>query len=229
MIEKDCSMLRILVFIFLAAPMANAETRVPTSQSEIAISFAPVVERAAPAVVNIFAFRTAEEPSPPLSSHPLFGGFGRMFSDPGPRVENSLGSGVILSSDGIVVSNYHVVAEADDIRVILSDKREYSAEIILAEEQFDLAILRVYASKALPHLDLRASDTVQVGELVLAIGNPFGIGQTVTSGIVSGLARSGIAAQNAWGYFIQTDAPINPGNSGGALVDLNGDLIGINT
>jgi S1-C subfamily serine protease len=122
-----------------------------------------------------------------------------------------------------------VVGRASDIRVVMSDRREYSAEVILGDEQSDLAILRLDGTGDLPHLQLRDSDHVDVGELVLAIGNPFGVGQTVSSGIVSGLARSGIATGNARGYFIQTDAPINPGNSGGALIDINGDLIGINT
>jgi S1-C subfamily serine protease len=136
---------------------------------------------------------------------------------------------VILSPDGIVVSNYHVVALASDIRVVLSDRREYSAQVMLADEESDLALLRMDGAEGLPHLELRDSDRVEVGELVLAIGNPFGVGQTVSSGIVSGLARSGAATGQARGYFNQTDAPINPGNSGGPLIDMNGALIGINT
>jgi Do/DeqQ family serine protease len=145
-------------------------------------------------------------------------------------VQNSLGSGVVLSADGIVVSNYHVVGQADDIRVVLNDRREFSARVLLADAESDLAILQIdNAPKDMAHLSLRDSDDVEVGELVLAIGNPFGVGQTVSSGIVSGLARSGAAMGNGRGYFIQTDAAINPGNSGGALVDMNGDLIGVNT
>ncbi len=139
------------------------------------------------------------------------------------------GSGVILSEDGIVVSNFHVVGHATDIRVQLKDRREYSARVLLADEESDLAILQIEDADAMPYLYLRDSDTVEVGELVLAIGNPFGVGQTVTSGIISGLARSGTATGNARGYFLQTDAPINPGNSGGALIDVNGDLVGVNT
>jgi len=122
-----------------------------------------------------------------------------------------------------------VVGGASDIRVVLNDRREFSARVLLADEESDLAILQMQDAPQLPALKLRNSDTVQVGELVLAIGNPFGVGQTVSSGIVSGLARSGTATGNLRGYFIQTDAPINPGNSGGALVDMNGALIGINT
>ncbi|MEX0282088.1 MAG: trypsin-like peptidase domain-containing protein [Arenibacterium sp.] len=215
--------------LFLWAPAAFSETRVPQSQSEIALGFAPLVDRAAPAVVNIYARRVVERRASPFAGDPFFEQFFREFADPRPRVQNSLGSGVILSSDGIVVTNFHVVGRADDIRVVMSDRREYKAEVILGDAQSDLAILRLDDVGDLPHLRLRDSDKVDVGELVLAIGNPFGVGQTVTSGIVSGLARSGIATGNARGYFIQTDAPINPGNSGGALIDVNGDLIGINT
>ena len=146
-----------------------------------------------------------------------------------PRVQNSLGSGVILSADGYVVSNYHVVGGATDIRVVLHDGREISGNVILSDEDSDLAVLKINTDEMLPHLDLRKSDTVEVGELVLAIGNPFGVGQTVTNGIISGLARTGIASGSAKGYFLQTDAPINPGNSGGALIDISGSLVGVNT
>jgi Do/DeqQ family serine protease len=145
-------------------------------------------------------------------------------------VQNSLGSGVILSAEGLVVSNYHVVGQATDIRVVLSDRREFGAQVVLADESADLAILQLQGAGALPFLPLRNSDTVEVGELALAIGNPFGVGQTVSSGIISGLARSGVMpGSNGRGYFIQTDAAINPGNSGGALIDVNGALIGVNT
>ena len=146
-----------------------------------------------------------------------------------PRVQNSLGSGVILSADGYVVSNYHVVGGATDIRVVLHDGREISGNVVLSDEESDLAVLKLNTDEMLPHLDLRKSDTVEVGELVLAIGNPFGVGQTVTNGIISGLARTGIASGSAKGYFLQTDAPINPGNSGGALIDISGSLVGVNT
>ncbi|MDT8328965.1 MAG: trypsin-like peptidase domain-containing protein, partial [Roseovarius sp.] len=202
---------------------------VPQNRMEVQLSFAPVVREAAPAVVNIYAKRIVNFRSSPFQSDPFFQGLFQDFGSPRPRVENSLGSGVILSEDGIVVSNYHVVGEATDIRVVLNDRREFSARVLLSDEESDLAILRLDRAGGLSALELRDSDTVEVGELVLAIGNPFGIGQTVSSGIVSGLARSGTATGNARGYFIQTDAPINPGNSGGALVDVNGQLIGINT
>lgn len=221
---------RLILFLLLILPAAlAAETRVPVSQAEIQLGFAPVVKRAAPAVVNIYARRVVEARRSPFAGDPFFG---RFFNDLGaarPQVQNSLGSGVILSADGIVVSNYHVVGEATEIRVVLNDRREYAARVLLGDEEADLAVLQIEGAPDLPSLRLRDSDTVQVGELVLAIGNPFGVGQTVSSGIVSGLARSGTAMGTARGYFIQTDAPINPGNSGGALVDVNGDLIGINT
>lgn len=206
-----------------------AEQRPPTSKAEISLSFAPVVRETAPAVVNIYAKRVVAQRVSPFANDPFFRD---LFRDHGrivPRVQNSLGSGVILSSDGIVVSNYHVVGDATEIRVVLTDRREFDADILLADEQSDLAILKLRDATGLPALALRNSDTLEVGELVLAIGNPFGIGQTVSSGIVSGLARSAISVGSGRGYFIQTDAAINPGNSGGALVDMNGRLAGINT
>ncbi len=209
---------------------AAAEPRVPESAAEISLSFAPVVRKAAPAVVNIYARRIVAGRANPFAGDPFFEDFFRSFSRSAPRVENSLGSGVILSAAGFVVSNYHVVGQATDIRVVLADRREYDAEVVLGDQGNDLAVLRlINAPGDLPVLALRDSDTLEVGDLVLAIGNPFGIGQTVSSGIVSGLARSGVFSGKAQGYFIQTDAAINPGNSGGALVDLSGRLVGINT
>ncbi|TMM49441.1 trypsin-like peptidase domain-containing protein [Sulfitobacter sabulilitoris] len=219
----------IIALNFAPAVMAQ-QVAVPQTQAQIQLSFAPLVKQVAPAVVNIYARIMAEPERTPLQRDPFFG---RLFGDPEalrPKVQNSLGSGVILSGDGIVVSNYHVVGMATDIRVVLSDRREYSAKVLLADDLSDLAILQIEdAPGDLPSLPLRASDGVEVGELALAIGNPFGVGQTVSSGIVSGLARSGADAGTGRGYFIQTDAPINPGNSGGALVDMQGRLIGVNT
>jgi S1-C subfamily serine protease len=179
--------------------------------------------------VNIYAQRIIEERRSPFSRDPFFRDFFQNFGQLQPRVQNSLGSGVILSGDGYVVSNYHVVGRATDIRVVLHDGREISGNVILSDEDSDLAVLKLNTDEVLPHLDLRKSDTVEVGELVLAIGNPFGVGQTVTNGIISGLARTGIASGSAKGYFLQTDAPINPGNSGGALIDISGSLVGVNT
>jgi Do/DeqQ family serine protease len=229
--NKDFYMLRPLVIAFslVAAMPALAETRVPQTPAEIRFGFAPLVKEAAPAVVNIYAKRIVQERQSLFTSDPFFDQFFRGFGESQPKVQNSLGSGVILSDDGIVVSNYHVVGMSTDIRVQLKDRREYKARVLLADEESDLAILQMEDANTLPFLKLRNSDTVEVGELVLAIGNPFGVGQTVTSGIVSGLARSGVSTGNSRGYFLQTDAAINPGNSGGALVDVNGELIGINT
>ncbi|NCQ22968.1 MAG: PDZ domain-containing protein [Roseovarius sp.] len=223
-------MFRILcMFLIVLAGPVVAETRVPVSPADISLGFVPVVRKAAPAVVNIYARRVVAARRSPFAGDPFFGRFFEEFGAGRPQVQNSLGSGVILSSNGIVVSNYHVVGEATDIRVVLNDRREYGARVLLGDEEADLAVLQLDGAPDLPTLRLRDSDSVEVGELVLAIGNPFGVGQTVSSGIVSGLARSGTAMGTARGYFIQTDAPINPGNSGGALVDVNGDLIGINT
>lgn len=219
----------IALSITVAGPIA-AETRVPVSPTEISLGFAPLVKEAAPAVVNIYAkIVTQERQRTPFSNDPFFDQFFRGLSKPQLRVQNSLGSGVILTAGGIVVSNYHVVGMATDIRVVTTDRREYSARVVLADQASDLAILQLEEAKDLPFLDLRNSDQVEVGELVLAIGNPFGVGQTVSSGIISGLARTGTATGEGFGYYLQTDAAINPGNSGGALIDVNGDLIGINT
>ena len=223
-------MLRILILIFFSfSSIAFAKDTVPKSETEIKLSFVPLVKQAAPAVVNIYAKRIIEERRSPFSRDPFFRDFFRNFGQLQPRVQNSLGSGVILSADGYVVSNYHVVGGATDIRVVLNDGREISGNIILSDQESDLAVLKLNSDEVLPYLELRKSDTVEVGELVLAIGNPFGVGQTVTNGIISGLARTGIASGSAKGYFLQTDAPINPGNSGGALIDISGALIGVNT
>jgi len=221
---------------FAAHPMSgpvSAETgtavAVPESRPQITLTFAPVVRQAAPAVVSIYARRVVETRVNPFFNDPLFG---QLFGDQGrsvPRMRNALGSGVIVSADGIVVSNYHVVGGADDIRVVLGDRREFAADVILSDQQSDLAVLRLREAQELPAITLANSDMVEVGDLVLAIGNPFGVGQTVSSGIVSALARSGLAVGSGRGYFIQTDAAINPGNSGGALVDMAGRLVGINT
>ncbi len=218
-----------LLFALTLPLQMQAQSQLPQSQAQISLSFAPLVKQAAPAVVNIYAKRIVQSRVSLFASDPFFRDF---FGDLGraqPRVQNSLGSGVILSSDGYMVTNYHVVGGASDIRVVLNDRREYSAEVLLGDQASDLAILRLTNADNLPFLPLRESDTVEVGELTLAIGNPFGVGQTVSSGIISGLARSGAGTGNERGYFIQTDAPINPGNSGGALIGMDGALIGVNT
>ncbi|MDE4276572.1 trypsin-like peptidase domain-containing protein [Phaeobacter gallaeciensis] len=224
------AVLTALMLALALGTQAPAETRVPQSQAEISLGFAPLVKQAAPAVVNIYAKIVTEAPqASPFAGDPFFDDFFRSFSNPRPRVQNSLGSGVILAEDGIVVSNYHVVGMATEIRVVTTDRHEYDARVVLADQASDLAILRLEDAEGLPFLNLRNSDQVEVGELALAIGNPFGVGQTVSSGIISGLARTGTGTGEGFGYYIQTDAPINPGNSGGALIDVNGELIGINT
>jgi len=221
--------------LFLVANMPRRvppakDTGVPRSRDEIGLSFAPVVREAVPAVVNVHSRRVIENRSP-IFDDPLFR---RFFGEGGgggarERVQNALGSGVIVRADGIVVTNYHVVAEADELIVALSDRREFEAKVLLADERTDLAILQLDTKgKKLPILPFRDSDTAQVGELVLAIGNPFGVGQTVTSGIISALARTQVGISD-YQFFIQTDAAINPGNSGGALITMDGKLIGINT
>jgi Do/DeqQ family serine protease len=204
---------------------AQEDRRPPESQAEVTLSYAPVVKAAAPSVVNIYAQRVVA--ASPFAADPFYS---QLFGGPRarPRVQNSLGSGVIVDETGIVVSNYHVVGGATDIRVVLPDRREYDATIILADPDTDLAVLQLVEAPALPALALADSDEVEVGDLVLAIGNPFGVGQTVSSGIISALARTSAIGGQA-GYFIQTDAPINPGNSGGALVDMQGRLVGINS
>lgn len=215
-------------FLCLAAPV-SAERVVPAGAAEMTLSFAPVVKATAPGVVNIYASRVVARRVSPFASDPFFSQFFGGLDRNVPQVQNSLGSGVIVDTGGIVVSNYHVVGDATDIRVVLSDRREFEAEVLLADEDADLAVLRLLGAEDLPAVPLADSDAAEVGDLVLAIGNPFGVGQTVSSGIVSGLARSGGRLTDQAGYYIQTDAPINPGNSGGALVDMSGSLLGINT
>jgi len=216
-----------LIFALCASTLSAQE--IPQSAAQMQLSFVPLVKQATPAVVSIYAKIMTQERRTPLQSDPFFERFFREQAAPRPRVQNSLGSGVILSADGIVVSNYHVVGMATEITVVLSDRREFSAHVLLGDAEADLAILKIDAPEDLSFLPLRDSDSVEVGELALAIGNPFGVGQTVSSGIVSGLARSGVSGDTGRGYFIQTDAPINPGNSGGALIDMAGRLIGVNT
>ncbi|MGH6933724.1 MAG: DegQ family serine endoprotease [Dongiaceae bacterium] len=212
-----------------------ADTKVvPESAEQLKhLSFAPIVKQVAPAVVNIYAHRAVEaQGASPLFDDPFFKHFFGEdfgFGMPRERMQNSLGSGVIVSSDGLVVTNNHVIERSDGITVVLGDRREFEASIVVADERTDLALLRIDPKGVdLPELELTDSDGLEVGDLVLAIGNPFGVGQTVTSGIVSALARTRVGISDL-GFFIQTDAAINPGNSGGALVTLDGKLVGINT
>ena len=208
--------------------MAPAARQIPESMSQLRLSFAPVVERAAPAVVNIYTKRVVQQRST-FAQDPFFRRFfGGNFGAPREQVQNSLGSGVIVSPDGVVVTNNHVIEGMTEIKVVLNDRREYNAELILADPQTDLAVLQIEPSEPLPFLNFANSDALEVGDIVLAIGNPFGVGQTVTNGIVSALARTAVSVSD-YQFFIQTDAAINPGNSGGALIDTEGRLVGVNT
>jgi len=199
---------------------------VPSGPAEVQLSFAPVVRRVAPAVVNVYAARVIENRNP-FMNDPFF----RQFFGAVPReqVQRSLGSGVIVDPSGLVVTNNHVIEGASAVKISLADKREFEAEIVLKDERSDLTILRIKgANERFPVLEFGNSDELQVGDVVLAIGDPFGVGQTVTHGIVSAVARTQVGISD-YRFFIQTDAAINPGNSGGALVDAAGRLVGINT
>ena len=212
---------------------AMAETKLPSSRTEIELSFAPVVHETSAAVVNVYARRVVDAGRDiGLLADPFFRRFfgdDGTFGAPRERVQNSLGSGVIVDPGGLIVTNNHVIKEGTDIRVVLADKREFEARLLLADERTDLAVLRIDPNdEKLPALKLGDSDDLEVGDLVLAIGNPFGVGQTVTSGIVSALARTQVGISD-YQFFIQTDAAINPGNSGGALVNMKGEVVGINT
>lgn len=226
-----------LVATLIGAPsFAMAQKTPPNTKQEITLSFAPLVKKTAPAVVNIYTRKIVRARSRmPLFDDPFFRQFfGNQFGlnrEGGPlkRQQNSLGSGVIVAEDGVIVTNNHVIEGADEIRVVLNDRREFEATLVATDDKTDLAILRINTEgKPLPYIELSDSDELEVGDLVLAIGNPFGVGQTVTSGIISALSRSAVGISDL-GSFIQTDAAINPGNSGGALIGVDGRLLGINT
>ncbi len=230
------SLIVALVLAVATGVPAAAQTKVvPQTREQVEASYAPLVKKTAPAVVNIYTKRVVRTRQfGTLFDDPFFRQF---FGDSFPfqmpqqreRIQNSLGSGVIVRPDGTVVTNHHVIEGADEITVVLNDRREFPAGVVVDDPKTDLAILRVKADgEPLPFLELRDSDEVEVGDLVLAIGDPFGVGQTVTSGIVSALARTRIGISDM-SFFIQTDAAINPGNSGGALVTMDGRLAGINT
>jgi Do/DeqQ family serine protease len=219
--------------MFFAAGAAVAQRKeVPPSREAAQYSFAPIVKRAAPAVVNVYVRARVPTFVSPFADDPLFRRFfGEQFGMPAERMQNSLGSGVIVTADGIVVTNTHVVkiGGAAEIKVALADRREFDAKVILQDEKSDIAVLRIESSdRGFPFLEFEDSDRIEVGDQVLAIGNPFGVGQTVTSGIISALARTEVGRSEAQ-VFIQTDAAINPGNSGGALIDMGGRVVGINT
>jgi Do/DeqQ family serine protease len=217
-----------LLVLMAAVPAMSQDRRVPASQAELKLSYAPIVQRVQPAVVNVYAAKMVQDRNP-LLDDPIFR---RFFGVPGQQPEQmqrSLGSGVMVDPSGLVVTNNHVIEGADQVKVSLSDKREFEAEIVLKDSRTDLAVLHLKDVKEkFPTLDLANSDELQVGDVVLAIGNPFGVGQTVTHGIISALARTQVGITD-YQFFIQTDAAINPGNSGGALVDMTGKLAGINT
>jgi len=197
-------------------PLPSAARRAPTDAAQVKLSYAPVAKTAMPAVVNISSKRVVRQVDP------FFEQFG--LGVPRARVEGSLGSGVIVRSDGVIVTNNHVVEGGQEITVSLADRREFPARVVLVDAKADLAVLKIDASN-LPTLAISTDEDLQVGDLVLAIGNPFGVGETVTNGIISALNRTDVGG----GSYIQTDAAINPGNSGGALVDMNGNLIGVNS
>ena len=223
----------LLIFVGLFSTGALADV-VPTSKGQMMLSFAPIVKQTAPAVVNVYTSKIVKQRSFSRFGNDQF--FKKFFGNDGflggksrRRKQNSLGSGVIVADDGYIITNNHVIKSGNDYRVVLSDKREFKAELLLQDPKTDLAILKIDTKgEKLKSIQLGDSDKVEVGDLVLAIGNPFGVGQTVTSGIVSALARNRVGV-SSYQFFIQTDAAINPGNSGGALVDMKGRLVGVNT
>ena len=210
------------------APTAPGLDVTLTANTVGPVSYADAVARAAPAVVNIYTSKTVETPVNPLFADPRFQRFFGSGAVPTQkRMESSLGSGVIVSERGYVLTNHHVVADADEIVIALRDGREARATLVGSDPDTDLAVLKIELD-ALPVIALRNSDSLRIGDVVLAIGNPFGVGQTVTMGIVSATGRSQLGI-NTFEDFIQTDAAINPGNSGGALVDAHGALVGVNS
>ncbi len=209
-----------------AVDMSPVTRVVPASEAQLSLSYAPIVKLAAPAVVNVYSARVdRSRPNVMEQYMQQFGGSGAGQ----PRVQQSLGSGVIVAANGLIITNNPVVAGADQILVALADRREFPATLVFADARLDLALLRIDTKgAALPVIRMADSDRAEVGDVTIAIGNPFGVGQTVTTGIVSAVARTGIGVSD-WQFFIQTDAAINPGNSGGALLDGQGRLIGINS
>ncbi|MCA1441084.1 DegQ family serine endoprotease [Ensifer sp. IC4062] len=222
------ALVTLVVAIALSAPATAQNARVvPESRAEMQLSFAPLVKQTANAVVNVYAERVVERRSI-FAGDPFFEEFFGQRMPNRTEKQSSLGSGVIVGRNGVVVTNNHVIEGADDIKVALADGREYPCKIMLKDDRVDLAVLKIQSDGPFDIIPIGDSDAVEVGDLVLAMGNPFGVGQTVTSGIVSALARNQINSGD-FGFFIQTDAAINPGNSGGGLIDMKGQLIGINT
>lgn len=229
-------MTKYILALLLSASLpfaAFAAGDVPQNQQQISLSFAPVVKQIKPSVINIFTKRVVTRNVSPFANDPVFSqffnGMGGGMGFAQKRLENSLGSGVILDADGLAVTNAHVIRNASEITVALSDGREFPAKILVQDDASDLALLRIDTKgEKLPAARLQSSEALEVGDLVIAIGNPFGVGQTVTSGIISALARSSLDI-NDFNFFIQTDAAINPGNSGGPLVSMSGGVVGINS
>ena len=216
------------VAVLSSGIVAAQDRRLPASSTELKLSYAPIVQRVQPAVVNVYAAKLVQNRNP-LLDDPIFRRFFGGGGQQPEQMQRSLGSGVMVDPSGLVVTNNHVIEGADQVKVSLSDKREFEAEIVLKDSRTDLAVLRLKdAKEKFPTLDFANSDELLVGDVVLAIGNPFGVGQTVTHGIISALARTQVGITD-YQFFIQTDAAINPGNSGGALVDMTGKLVGINT
>src|SRR4051812_3720969 len=228
MILRRLALFGLLLVLGPLSAAAQDGRVVPSSPGQLTMSYAPIVKRVAPAVVNVYAAKLVENRNP-LLDDPIFR---RFFGNPGgPReqIQRSLGSGVVIDPSGFVVTNNHVIEGADQVKVSFPDRREFEAEIVLKDARSDLAVLRIGDKRErFTAIDLGDSDALQVGDVVLALGNPFGVGQTVTHGIVSAVARTQVGITD-YQFFIQTDAAINPGNSGGALVDLSGRLVGINT
>jgi Do/DeqQ family serine protease len=222
------ALIALALFLEIGGVAAGQDRRVPSSAADVRLSYAPIVQKVAPAVVNVYAAKVLENRNP-LLDDPMFRRFFGTPDLPRERVQRSLGSGVIVDPSGLVVTNNHVIEGASEIKIALADKREFEAEIVLKDTRTDLAVLKVKnGHERFAALELGDSDDLQVGDIVLAIGNPFAVGQTVTHGIVSALARTELGITD-YRFFIQTDAAINPGNSGGALVDMNGRVVGINT
>lgn len=215
---------------------AAAQRQAPQSRAEVQLSFAPVVKRAAPAVVNVYGARVEQVQNHPFFDDPIFRRFfGDRSGQGGPQgpgraeVARSLGSGVIVDRAGLVITNNHVIQNMTEVKIAFADRREFEVDIVLRDPRTDLAVLKLKNPPAdLAVLDIGDSDGLEVGDIVLAIGNPFGVGQTVTQGIISALARTQVGVAD-YQSFVQTDAAINPGNSGGALVDMSGRLVGVNT
>ncbi|WP_225873885.1 Do family serine endopeptidase [Terrihabitans soli] len=227
---RVCSAL-VVATALLCIPAAAQQRTVPASQAEIQLSYSPLVKQVTPAVVNVYASRVvAQRPRGFPFDDPLFQEFfGGQMNMPRERLQRSLGSGVLVGEEGIVVTNNHVIQGMTDVRISLVDQREFDVDVVLTDPVSDIAVLKVRDGKGkFPVVPLVNGDGVEVGDIVLAIGNPYGLGQSVSQGIVSAIRR----IQKKGGeqaVYLQTDAAINQGNSGGALIDMKGNLLGINT